>query len=71
VEGRLMDVVGRLFGRDVVGARVVEVAGVVSTGASSCWNGTPLTLVVSGFPRPGVGSKATQPMPSNHTSGHA
>ena len=59
----------------VVGAFVVggDVVDTVSVGMSepSCAAVTCVYDAASGFPRPGVGSKATQPMPSNHTSGHA
>ena len=38
---------------------------------ASCAAATPVCCSAPGAPRPGVGSNSTQPMPSNHTSGHA
>ena len=69
-----------LNSRSMTGATVVGAApsGTASPPAeppsamvSSCAAPTPVWLSAPGSPRPGVGSKLTQPKPSNHTSGQA
>ena len=67
----LFGVVGRTVGS--VAGRVVGVvaSGPVSGWTAESWRAGRFVYPAFGAPRPGVGSKATHPNPSNQTSGQA